>query len=67
MKPYKGQTQRYFLMKLKKSAEINLATEHPEFEDFKFVSVDEVLDLTASFKKPVYKEVIKYFKKEGLL
>jgi len=67
MKPYKGQTQRYFLMKLKKSAVINLATEHPEFSDYKFVGVDELLSHTAHFKKPIYETVINYFKKEGLL
>lgn len=67
MKPYKGQTQRYFLLKLKKSAKINLATKHPEFDDYKFVSVDEALSLTAEFKKPVYEKVIRYFKNEGLL
>ena len=67
MTPYKGQLQRYFLVKLKKSAKINLDTKHPEFSDFKFVDVDEVLSMSASFKKDVYKKVIKYFKKEGLL
>ena len=67
MKPYKGQTQKYFLMKLKKSAVINLATKHPEFINYKFVSVDEVLSHTAHFKKPVYETVINYFKSEGLL
>ena len=67
MKPYKGQTQRYFLMKLKKSAVINLDTEHPEFIDHKFVSVDDLLNHTAHFKKPIYETVINYFKKEGLL
>ena len=67
MKPYKGQTQRYFLLKLKKSAVINLDTKHPEFDKFKFVSVEDVLNHTAHFKKPVYKKVIKYFIKEGLL
>lgn len=67
MKPYKGQIQRYFLLKLKKSAKINLQTKHPEFLSYKFVSVDEVLDLTAHFKKPVYEKVINYFKEEGHL
>lgn len=67
MKPYKGQTQRYFLMKLKKSAEIKLDTAHPEFIDYKFVSVDDLLNHTAHFKKPIYETVINYFKKEGLL
>ena len=67
MKPYKGQTQRYFLVKLGKDAKINLATKHPEFINYKFVDVDKVLDYTAHFKKPVYETVINYFKKEGLL
>jgi len=67
MKPYKGQTQRYFLMKLHESAKINLETEHPEFMNYKFVGVEEVLNHTAHFKKPVYETVINYFKKEGLL
>jgi putative (di)nucleoside polyphosphate hydrolase len=67
MKPYKGQTQRYFLMKLKGDAVIKLDTEHPEFSDYKFVSVEDVLDHTAHFKKPVYEKVLHYFKSEGLL
>jgi len=67
MKPFKGQTQRYFLLKLDADAEINLETEYPEFNDYKFVHVEDVLDLTASFKKPVYEKVIQYFKEEGLL
>lgn len=67
MKPYKGQTQRYFLLKLKDHAKININTKHPEFADYEFVSVDDVLHLTAHFKKPVYEEVLKYFIQEGLL
>jgi len=67
MKPYKGQTQRYYLLKLKKSAVIKLDTKHPEFIDYKFVSVDDLLNHTAHFKKPIYETVINYFKKEGLL
>jgi putative (di)nucleoside polyphosphate hydrolase len=67
MKPFKGQTQRYFLVKLSKDAVIKLDTEHPEFDKYKFVDIDDVLDMTAHFKKPVYETVINYFKKEGLL
>ncbi len=67
MKPYKGQKQRYFLLKLNEDAKINLDTEHPEFISYKFVDVDELLDHTAHFKKPVYETVIQYFKKEGYL
>jgi len=67
MKPYKGQTQRYFLVKLHKEAEINLDTKHPEFMSYKFVDVETLLDYTAHFKKPVYETVVNYFKNEGLL
>lgn len=67
MKPFIGQTQRYFLVKLHEEAEININTHEPEFSDYKFVTADEALNLSASFKKDVYESVITYFKKEGLL
>jgi len=67
MQPYKGQTQRYFLMKINDESKINLATKHPEFNKYKFVDADEVLEYTAHFKKPVYETVLEYFKKEGVL
>lgn len=67
MKPFIGQTQRYFLLKLGENAKINIETEHPEFDDFKFVGMDEVLGLSAAFKKDVYKKVIDYFKDEDYL
>ena len=67
MKPYKGQRQRYFLVKLKKDADINLDTKHPEFDKYKFVDVKDVLDITAHFKKPVYETVLSYFKQEDYL
>ena len=67
MKPYKGQIQKYYLVKLSKDAKIDIHTKHPEFSDYKFVTVDDVLNLTAHFKKPVYEKVVQYFVKEGLL
>ena len=67
MKPYAGQKQRYFLVKLTQDAKIDIDTKHPEFDEYKFVDVDKVLSLTAHFKKPVYETVLNYFKKEGLL
>jgi putative (di)nucleoside polyphosphate hydrolase len=67
MKPWIGQKQRYFLVKLKKKAKINIETKHPEFSDYKFVGVGDVLHLSASFKKDVYEQVIKYFKDKDYL
>jgi putative (di)nucleoside polyphosphate hydrolase len=67
MKPYVGQKQRYFLVKLSKNAKINIQTKHPEFSDYKFVDVKDVLKQSASFKQVVYETVINYFKKEEFL
>ncbi len=67
MKPYIGQRQKYFLLKLKEGATINLQTAHPEFCEFKFVPTSKVLELDVGFKKDVYKKVINYFMQEGLL
>jgi putative (di)nucleoside polyphosphate hydrolase len=67
MRPYAGQTQRYYLVKLKKDAKINLDTKHPEFSNYKFVKPKDILDEVSHFKKPVYKKAIQYFKKEGYL
>ncbi len=67
MTPYKGQTQRYFLVKLNEDAEINLDTEHPEFDKHEFVPYDGLLGRLAHFKQGVYQEVLEYFEKEGLL
>lgn len=67
MKPYIGQKQRYFLLKFNEDVTINLETEHPEFSSYKFVDIDDVLGMTAHFKKSVYETVINYFKEEGLL
>lgn len=67
MYPFDGQSQKYFLVKLKKDAKINLATKEPEFCDYKFVSLEEVFEYITFFKRPVYKQVLEYFKKEGYL
>jgi len=67
MKPYIGQKQKYFLVKLNENAKINIKTEHPEFSDYKFVGIEDVLALSANFKKDVYTSVINYFNNEGLL
>jgi putative (di)nucleoside polyphosphate hydrolase len=67
MYPYDGQRQRYFLVKLKRGAKINLNTAHPEFEDYKFVPVNKIFNYVKSFKRPVYKIVLNFFKKLGYM
>ena len=66
-KGFHCKSQKYFLVRLKQDAAINLETKEPEFCDYKFVSLDEVFDFITYFKRPVYKQVLDYFKKEGYL
>ncbi len=67
MKPYIGQKQRYFLVRLNPDAKIDLNTKHPEFCAYRFVSLSQIFSQVSHFKRPVYKEVIKTFQKEGYL
>jgi len=67
MYPFDGQTQKYFLVKLQSDAKININTKNPEFSDFKFVYAHEVLNSVGNMKKHIYRDVLKYFKKEGYL
>ena len=67
MYPFDGQKQKYFLVRLKPGARINLNTKIPEFKDYKFVSINEIFKYVKSFKRPVYKKVLEYFKKEGYI
>jgi putative (di)nucleoside polyphosphate hydrolase len=67
MTPYDGQTQKYFLVRLKKGAKININTELPEFSEYKFVPSNKLNDYITFFKRTVYKKVLKYFKQEGYI
>lgn len=67
MKPYDGQIQKYYLVKLNKNAKININTEMPEFNEFKFVESSDIYEHISVFKRTVYTEVLKYFKKEGYI
>ncbi|XPV53900.1 MAG: RNA pyrophosphohydrolase [Halarcobacter ebronensis] len=67
MHPYDGQIQKYYLVKLKKGAKININTQIPEFSEFKFVPTENIYDYITFFKRTVYKQVLKYFKNEGYI
>jgi 8-oxo-dGTP pyrophosphatase MutT (NUDIX family) len=67
MKPYDGQVQKYFLVKLNNNAKINLNTKLPEFSEYKFVKYNDINEYVAFFKRTVYKKVLQYFKKEGYI
>ena len=66
--PFDGQTQKYFLVRLKDESKIDLeAFEIPEFKEYKFVEYEELLPKVTYFKRKVYRRVINYFIKEGLI
>ena len=66
--PFDGQTQKYFLVRLKDGAEINLeAYKIPQFIQYTFVKYHYLFTKVTYFKRPVYRRVIDYFIKEGLI
>ena len=64
---FDGQTQKYFLVRLKSNAKIDINTTKPEFNQYKFIDADDVLNGINHFKKPIYATVLKYFKEEGYI
>ncbi|MCK9162128.1 MAG: RNA pyrophosphohydrolase [Arcobacter butzleri] len=68
MKPYDGQIQKYFLVKLKIGARINIDKhKFAEFSQYKFVPIKNIFEHVTYFKRTVYKQVLKHFRKEGYI
>jgi putative (di)nucleoside polyphosphate hydrolase len=66
--PFDGQTQKYFLVRLKEQAKIDLqAFDIPEFKDYVFVGYEELFKKVTYFKRKVYRRVIDYFINEGMI
>ncbi len=61
---FRGQKQKWFIVKfIGSETEINLKTKHPEFMEWKWVEIDELINVIVDFKKNVYKELIPEIKK----
>ncbi len=61
---YKGQRQKWFLMRfIGNDSEININTSNPEFLDWKWIELDSITDVVVDFKHHVYKELKKKVKK----
>ncbi|XP_039060480.1 nudix hydrolase 26, chloroplastic-like isoform X2 [Hibiscus syriacus] len=62
---WKGQAQKWFLLKFTgKEEEINLlgdGTEKPEFGEWSWMTLEQIVELAVDFKKPVYKKVLEVF------
>jgi putative (di)nucleoside polyphosphate hydrolase len=59
---FRGQRQIWFLMDfLGQDADVNIATEHQEFRDWRWAHVDELVDLIVPFKRELYSNVLREF------
>ena len=60
---YCGQKQRWFLMRyLGRDDQIDLATEHPEFSEWRWMKADEMLSAIVPFKRDIYTAVMDEFR-----
>lgn len=59
---FAGQRQNWFLMRFQGTdADINLATQHPEFSRFQWADPWRLPDLIVEFKKQLYEDVLTEF------
>jgi len=60
---YRGQKQRWFLLRyLGRDDQIDIATEHPEFSEWRWVTADEMIAAIVPFKREVYQKVVAEFR-----
>jgi len=55
---YRGQKQKWFVMKfIGKDEEIDLKTKNPEFLEWKWINLSNLLDVVVGFKLNLYKKI----------
>ena len=60
---YRGQKQKWFLFRFTgQDSDIRIATEHPEFSTWRWITADEMVDSIVPFKRAVYDEVVRSFR-----
>ena len=59
---YRGQRQKWFAMRFTgRDTDIDLATEHPEFMDWKWAPPEQLPELIIPFKRQLYRDVLAEF------
>lgn len=59
---FRGQKQKWFLMRFHGSdTDINIALDHPEFSEWRWLPVDQLVDNIVPFKREVYAQVVAAF------
>jgi putative (di)nucleoside polyphosphate hydrolase len=60
---YRGQRQKWFAMRfLGNDADIDLATEYPEFDAWEWVEPEQLPELIVPFKRQIYMDVLAEFR-----
>lgn len=60
---YRGQRQKWFLYRfLGSDDQVNIATPHPEFSQWRWIGADDMLAAIVPFKREVYAQVIAAFR-----
>ncbi|MEO3428162.1 RNA pyrophosphohydrolase [Pelagibius sp. CAU 1746] len=60
---YRGQKQRWFALRfMGRDSDIDLATEHPEFDAWQWVELEDVPGLVIPFKRDTYRAVVSEFR-----
>ena len=59
---FRGQEQKWFLMRfLGRDDQVNIATDHPEFSEWRWQHPDQLVDKIVPFKRDVYARVLDEF------
>ncbi len=59
---FRGQEQKWFLMRFTGTdADVNIATEHPEFNTWRWMPAADLVDNIVPFKRAVYTAVLDQF------
>ena len=57
---YRGQKQKWFIMRfVGKEDEINIKTKNAEFKSWKWININQLINVVVSFKLNVYKSLVK--------
>ena len=59
---WKGQDQDWYLARfLGRDSDINIATKHPEFREWKWIAPEQVPELIVPFKREMYRRLLREF------
>ena len=60
---YRGQRQKWFLYRFTgRDDQVNIATSHPEFRQWRWIAADEMITSIVPFKRAVYEQVVQQFR-----